>query len=85
MRQRIADRVTISERLRVNRLPSEILAHADEDDPLTHLRHAEPLGVEQPGLYAIAGIFQGSQHFENQPFAVPLTRPLTFSATNVLG
>ena len=49
------------ERFRVNGFPVQVLAYADEDQPLPALRDAEVLRVEHRGLHAVAAFLAGAQ------------------------
>src|SRR5665213_482814 len=58
----------------------QVLANAYEDNPLAHLRNAEPLRIEQPGTYPVPGGLQRAQHFDE-----PALRGSLHEAAHVLG
>src|SRR6516164_10750260 len=51
----------------MNRIDAEVLARADEDDPRSLLRDAEPLSVQKPGLDAVAARLHGAQRLDEEP------------------
>ena len=75
MWERIADGIAVSQWIRVNRIQPEILVYADEDDSLSHLRNAQPLGIKKSGLHTVAGFLQSFEHIEEPAFCRAFDQP----------
>src|SRR5436190_10652818 len=64
MRQHVGDGVAMRARLRKRWRALEVFTHADENNALAMLRHAQPLRVELFATYAIARILERFQNLK---------------------